>query len=296
MTPDNCTFAAVRRQLIRLAALTVLLALAGCASFFTDYSSRQGVSSSVVDYLYPSGEEFEPVEAGIPEIRLPARVGLMFVPSTRAPIGLGATDKQALLNQVRDAFSAHEFIERIEVVPDTYLRPRGGFENLEQVARLHGLDIVALVSYDQLINSEESAASFLYWTIIGAYTIPATANQVSTFVDTTVLDVRTRTLLFRAPGQDQRGGGSSAVRTGDVQTRLSREGFQHAVNDMIVNLDRGIGDFGVRVREEGQVRLVDRRSGREWSQRSGGSGSLRMWELGILMLLGIGLMCLRRRG
>lgn len=271
------------------------LALAGCASFFSDYSARNGVSSSVVDYLYPPGTAFEPASEGTPEIRLPARVGLMFVPSSRTPAGLTPADREALLGQVRNAFKAHEFIERIEIVPDSYLRPRGGFENLEQIARLHGLDLVALVSYDQVSSTDETAASFLYWTIIGAYTVPATRNQVNTFVETTVFDVATRTLLLRAPGQDQRGGGSTAVHSDAVRERLGQEGFQAAVTTMIPNLETAIGQFGTRVREEGHVKLVDRQSGKQWNGRSGGGGSVQAWELALL-LAGLALLLLRRWG
>lgn len=278
-----------------LALALVTLSLAGCASFFSDYSARSGVSSSVVDYLYPPGTDFKPASEGTPEIRLPARVGLMFVPSSRTPAGLTPAHREALLGQVRDAFKQHDFIERIEIVPDSYLRPRGGFDNLEQIARLHGLDLVALVSYDQVSSTDETVASFLYWTIVGAYTVPATRNQVNTFVETTVFDVSTRTLLLRAPGQDQRGGGSTAVHSDAVRERLGEEGFQAAVTAMIPNLETAIGQFRTRVREEGHVKLVDRQSGKQWSGRNGGGGSVQAWELALL-LAGLALLLLRRRG
>lgn len=280
----------------RAVALAVTMtALAGCASFFAGPTHRAGVSSSVVDYLYPPGTKFETAQEGVPEVRLPARVGLMFVPSTREPDGLTAADRQQLLAKVRDTFKAQPFIDRIEIIPDTYLRPRGGFDNLEQIARLQGLDIVALVSYDQVADTGETAASFLYWTIIGAYTVPATRNQVSTFVETTVFHVDSRTLLLRAPGQDQRDAGSTAIRVGDTRERLGREGFRAAMDDMSANLDVAIADFSTRVREEGQVRLVDRRSGGSWRGRGGG-GSLGLWELGALLGALALLLAARRRG
>lgn len=273
-------------------AAVAVAALAGCTSFFSGQVQRSGVSSSVVDYLYPPGTAFEPAQEGAPEVRLPARVGLMFVPASRTPDGMDATDRQKLLEQVRDAFKAQPFIDRIEIVPDTYLRPRGGFANLEQIARMQGLDIVALVSYDQVGTTDDTVSSFLYWTIVGAYTIPATRNQVSTFVETTVFDVRSRTLLLRAPGQDQRHGGSTAIGSDGKRQQLSREGFQAAVTQMIGNLDTSITQFGQRVREDGQVKLVDRRSGKRWS---GGGGSVWPWELGLLLAV-CALPALRRRG
>ena len=283
-----------RTTLRAACAALAVVALAGCASFFSDHSSRSGVSSSVVDYLYPAGKDYEPPVEGIPEVRLPARVGLMFVPSARAPAGLTRADRQALLEQVRDAFKEQEFIDRIEIVPDNYLRPRGGFENLEQVARLHGFDLVALVSYDQVINTSESAASFLYWTIIGAYTVPATRNQATTFVEATVFDVASRTLLLRAPGQDQRDAGSTAIKSDAKREQLGRQGFEAAVADMIPNLETEIGEFSTRVREDRSVKLVDRGSGRQW-RGSGGGGSVQAWELGLL-LAAFALLLVRRRG
>lgn len=282
--------------MLRAGAVVLAAAiLAGCTSFFSGTGSRTGVSSSVVDYLYPPGTPFEPAPEGSPEVKLPARIGLMFVPSSRTSTTLDATRQQALLEQVRQAFKTRPFIERIEIVPSSYLRPRGGFANLEQVARLHGLDLVALVSYDQVSSADDKAASFLYWTIVGAYTVRATDNQVSTFVETTVFDVASRTLLLRAPGQDQRDAGSTAIRSDQVRDQLAQQGFEAAVGQMIGNLDVAIDDFGKRVTGEGQVRLVDRRSGQTWKGRDGGGGSLQPWELGLL-LGAAGLLLLRRRG
>lgn len=276
-----------------LLALGVLL-LGGCASFFEGGSQRRGVSSSVVDYLYPPGQKPElAIGVEVPQVRLPARVGLVFVPSQNDPVGVSAAERSALLEKVRETFRAQPFIERIEVIPDGYLRSRGGFDNLEQVARMYSVDLVALVSYDQIIRTDQNAASLLYWTLVGAYTIRGNNNQVSTFIDTSVFDVKTRTLLFRAPGTDQRDGGSTAMRVDTTQTRLAGESFNVAMANMTGNLDKAIADFAVRVREEGQVKLVDRRSGGEWRRGGGGGGSTQWWELALL-LVGAGLL-LRRR-
>lgn len=272
--------------------LGAALAMAGCTSFFSDARSRGGVSSSVVDYLYPPGTAFEPAVEGVPEIKLPARVGLMFVPSSRQPAGMTLADRQALLEKVRESFKGQPFIDRIEIIPDTYLRPRGGFENLEQVARLHGFDVAAMVSYDQVTTTGDGAASVLYWTIVGAYTIPATRNQVTTFVDTSVFDLKSRTLLFRAPGQDQRDARSTAIGAEDAIDRLANEGFRASVDGMIANLNTAIPEFGRRARDEGQVKLVDRRSGRGWG--TGGGGSVQGWELGLLLATLV-LLLVRRR-
>jgi rhombotail lipoprotein len=272
------------RLRLRLLALgAAVLTLTGCAElFWSDNARTSGTSTAAVDYLYPKGAKFEPMHEGVPEIKLPARVGLVFVPSSRDPAGLNAADRETLLRRIGSQFSNRDFIERIEIIPDSYLRPGGGFANLEQTARLYGVNVVALVSYDQDIHTNERAASILYWTIVGAYTIPATKNQVTTLVETAVFDVASHTLLLRAPGQDQRNAGSTMINGSDVRDRLGRAGFQAAVDNMIPNLDAAITSFSQRVKEEGQVKLVDRKSGGSW--RGGGGGSTSLWELALLMM------------
>ena len=87
------------------------------------------------------------------------------------------------------------------MIPEAYLRTGRGFPTaLEQTARLYDLDVMALVSYDQVAHSAEGRPSFLCWTIVGAYVVKGNENDVHTFVDTAVFDVPTRKLLFRAPG------------------------------------------------------------------------------------------------
>ncbi|HEY5655195.1 MAG TPA: hypothetical protein VIS04_05100, partial [Woeseiaceae bacterium] len=74
-----------------IALLAAALILAGCSSFWSLYSgqSRRGVSSSLVDYLYPEGQEPPAYSEQIPRLELPLRVGLAFVPSryeTQMPV------------------------------------------------------------------------------------------------------------------------------------------------------------------------------------------------------------------
>ncbi|MGY6630538.1 MAG: rhombotarget lipoprotein [Wenzhouxiangella sp.] len=272
-----------RTNVARLMTLgLMLLMLAGCAGFL-GLDTRTGASSSVVDYLYPDGSLPDLEQERLPVIELPARVGLAFVPSTRQAAGLGPADRDALLQEARSAFARQGYIDRIEIIPDSYLRPGGGFTNLEQVARLYGVDIVALVSFDQIIQTTETTRSLLYWTLVGAYTIEGSRNEVITFVDTAVIHLPSHTLLFRAAGQDRQENRSTAIHAGRVQNRLAHDGFRQAMGEMTGNLDQALVDFNHRVRSEGQVRLVHRRSGRSWHEAEGGQGRT-VWLEALFLL------------
>ncbi len=268
--------------------LGLVAGLSGCTSLWqgTGMSgSRQGVSSSLVDYLYPKGEQPPPQDQKLPHLKLPLNVGLAFVPSNN-PRGLSAESKARLLDQVKQAFTDRDFIGHIEVIPETYLAAGRGFETVEQVARLYALDVIALVSYDQVSYSEDTTASLLYWTIIGAYVIKGSQNDVQTFVDTAVFDVATHKLLFRAPGVDRFENTSTLVKSGEALREAREAGFQRAMQDMTANLQTALDEFVVRVKEE-KVVQVSYRSG------SGGGGSLDL--LLLLVLAGLWMRSLKAK-
>ena len=52
-------------------------------------------------------------------------------------------------------FRQHDFIGNIETIPTAYLRPGGGFDNLDQIATMYGVDIMVLLSYDQVQYTDE---------------------------------------------------------------------------------------------------------------------------------------------
>jgi len=266
------------RDVRRVSIIMFCCLAAGCTSFWqagSSSGSRDGVSSSLVDYLYPKGEVPPEQPEGIPRLALPLRAGIAFVPS-RYPGGIGIPEatKAELLTRVRDAFADREYIEHIEVIPETYLRSSQGFEGMQQVARLYGLDVMALVSYDQVSVSDDTEASVLYWTIVGAYLVKGTTNEVNTFVDTAVFDVPTRRLLFRAPGTDQRDARSTAVESNETLRRERTGSFAAAMDEMTVNLETELERFEDRLKSEPALAEVN------WEEGKGGSGSF-----GLLALL-----------
>ncbi len=263
----------------RLGLLITFVLLSACAGLFGQ-GSRQGVSSSLVDYLYPSGEVPPRQDGPIPHLELPLAIGLAFVPSTHGGnTVLSEAERMKLLNDVKAAFSGRDYIEEIAVIPDAYMRSSRGFDSLEQTARLYGLDVMALVSYDQVTHSAEKTSSFLYWTIIGAYTIKGNKNDTQTFVDTAVFDVVTRRLLFRAPGVNEVKSSSTLVGLEHDVRASQQKGFELAMADMTVNLDKELAVFKERIRTDGSVRVT------RASDYSGGGGALDLLSFALLGFL-----------
>lgn len=243
---------------MRVIALWLALLLAGCAS--QEVHNR----SSVVDYLYPRSKP-EVIQPAIPTLRLPLKVGIAFVPeqATRSSGGtlwtgrasatpLTEAQKTALLETLAAHFRRYDFVSSIEVVPSSYLMPGGSFTNLDQIRTMYGIDVVALVSYDQVQFTDEGFLSLSYWTLVGAYTVAGEKNDTSTLMDTAVYDIPSRKLLFRAPGTSQVKGSATPVNLGEALRADSRKGFEEANRLMLVNLDQQLTAFRQRVKDRPQ--------------------------------------------
>jgi len=269
---------------ISVVILVVAALLSGCSSLWRDARQRQGISSSLVDFLYPNGEVPPDQDTVIPNLQVPVKVGLAFVPSRdTATLGLSEALKNELLGKVRATFSQRDFIHDITIVPDTYLRSRKGFDTVDQVARLYGREVMVLVSYDQIVHTEDTKASLLYWTIVGAYFIKGSKNDVQTFVDAAIFDVKSHKLLFRAPGIDRIESTSTLVNTPEDRRKARERSFDNAIADMTQNLNQELELFRERIKTDRSV-TVARRPG--YQGGSGGGGGALGGEA-LLVLLGM---------
>jgi rhombotail lipoprotein len=263
-------------RIMIIALVTILVA--GCSSFWLGpgyEKTREGASSSLVDYLYPDGEIPPAVSDNLPFLNLPVRVGIAFVPSPNRE-DISAAEKQNLLEHVAGEFRDRDFVQSIETIPDNYMRSARGIQGMKQVAALYSVDVLALVSYDQISFSGERDSALLYWTIIGALAVKGNTNEVQTMIDTAVFDIATSKLLFRAPGtaRDQRN--VTLLESGRDLRKLRGEGFVAATDDMIVNLDQELEGFRLAV-EAGE------RAQAEWKPGHGGGGTS-AWLLALLLL------------
>jgi rhombotail lipoprotein len=235
------------KLLSRLLSLALgMLLIGGCAI------SSKHYSSSVVQYLYP--EQKDPIETPeVPLLSLPASAGIAFVPDTAGThYNLTEADKSALMKEVADHFKQYDFLKSIELIPSAYLVPKGGFANLDQIRTMFGIDLVALISYDQAQFTDEGLASITYWTLVGAYVVPGEKNDTHTMLDAVVYDIQSRKMLFRAPGTSHIKSRATPVNLTEQLRIDSREGFREASQDMIVNLDQQLQLFKVKVKESPQ--------------------------------------------
>lgn len=254
------------------------LSLISCSTFFGP-ESRRGVSSSLVDYLYPDGQIPPKFNESVPHLQLPISVGLAFVPATRTYMqSLSEVQKIKLLEQVKQRFSNLEYVKDIIIVPETYMKSGKGFEGVGQIARLYGLDVVALVSYDQVATTADTRSSILYWTIVGAYFIEGSNNQATTFVDTAVFDIKSQKMLFRAAGVSDIQQNSTLVEVEKTNRDTRERGFELAMQNMSDNLALELDRFRERIKQDKSVQISHR-------QGYGGGGAV-TWPLILILLVG----------
>ena len=255
-----------------------IIFLTSCSAWNSLSEKEDRETSSLVKYLYSDGD-YQEHKPEVPTLKLPVRVGIAFIPSTDSwDGGVHTKDEIELLDEVKNSFVKYNFIDRIEIIPSAYLANGQGFTTLEQIARLYDVDVMALVSYDQVKRSTLNSTSLLYWTIVGAYIIPGNTNVTQTFVDTSVFDVTTHKLLFRAPGIDKINSYASAVgATNDARVK-SVKSFHNAVVNMTGNLDLELSRFKTRVKEEKVAKVTIRKG-------YSGAGSLGPIVLLLMLML-----------
>ena len=237
-----------------IASLLALCAISACS-----YSRHVQRRSSLMSYL----DRAEAVHG-----RFGGEVQAVYPPDAET----------RLLQIVRKAFMGRDWVSDVMIIPSSYLTPRGGYENLDQIARLMNVDVIALTSVDQLQVSNPRRASFLYVSVIGAYVLPLDRNETRTMIDAAVFHVPSRTLLLHAPGISSITGSSTAM---DVQAKLderSLKGFEFAMQDLAKNLNREVDAFKASV-ASGERKDVDIVTAQGKSVRGG--GAFAWWDVVI---------------
>lgn len=262
----------------------------GCASFNL-HTKRN--NTSLAQYLYPTGNP-PPDKPTIPTLSLPLRVGVAWVPSYRDN-GRESTDtvlteiqKTELLNQVVPHFQTYNFVRSVEIIPTPYLTPGGGFENLNQLRAMFDVDVIALISYDQVQMTHQDLLSLTYWTVVGSYVFEGERNDTHTMIDAAVYDIASRKMLFRAPGISRVKAGSTPVNQKLELRRDSEKGFKAASTNMVANLTTALDNFRVRVKQSPEEYKVVYKKG------GGFEGAMGWPEIAGLLMLAVLALNLRK--
>ena len=274
-----------------LAAVAILAFAAGCAEF--SHRRTRHRANSLYEFLYPSGDEHID-KPTIPTLSLPLRVGVAFVPSDNGygkhaeEMEFTETHKAELLKEVTGHFKSYPFIKTIEIIPTAYLTPRGSFENLDQLKTMYNLDVMALLSYDQAQFTDQGVLSLTYWTIVGAYVIPADKNDTRTMIDAAVYDIPSRKLLFRAPGISTVQTRSTFMNQSEELRETSQKGFEKAATNMVAELKVQLAEFQDRVKNSPTEYKVVRKEGYT------GAGAIDGMELALISCAGLAMAMAQR--
>ena len=245
----------MRRINLFLVAPLILLILWSCAS--VESMSRQRQVASILTFLFPGSEQIPPAAEQVAEIKIPFRIGVAFVPDHTDPqFRLPESDRINLAGKVSDAFASYPFISEIIAVPSMYLEAGGGFANLDRISALLNLDVIALVSFDQVQNAGATGWSFLYWTGLGAYVINGDQYDILTAVETAVIDIRSRRLLMRASGVSNLKGTATMVGFSESARKARTLGFDEAIVEMIGKLHGEVKLFRERAPKDPTIRLI----------------------------------------
>lgn len=240
-----------------LISLLLLTLIGGCVAVGSTKHA-----TSAVDFLYPDTKD-PIVTPGIPVLNLPLRVGVAFVPGEgggsfgnnfikggiQSQFVLSEDNKTNLMKEVAEHFKSYPFVKDIQLIPSSDLTSGGSFANLDQIRSVYGVDVIALLSYDQAQFTDEGVASLTYWTLIGAYVIPGEKNDTHTMLDAVIYDIKSRKMLFRAPGTSHTEGNATPVNLAEQLRADSVKGFDKAAKDMIINLDEQLARFREKVKE-----------------------------------------------
>lgn len=203
-------------------------------------------STKLVDYVYP--KDSPKVEANEKaSLALPVKVGVAFVPGMqrrgyRSP-PVDSNQMQQLLQTLETSFEKRQGIQDIIVIPTHYLKPGGSFENMEQIANLYNIDLLALASIDQIHFNDPNNLSIGYITVVGMFLLNGNKNETRTMIDLAIFDVESKKMLFREFGTDESSKSSSLIDQQKVQREQSEKSFALAMENLREKLETSVDVF-----------------------------------------------------
>ena len=247
------------KHLVLLGAICLgIVPISGCGHYTTQRTSN------ILTYLYPG--ETQPVEisnTAPPNIPLPIKIGIAFVPESRTITGrsdakiepLTEKHKIEMMHELSSTLRKYPYIAGVEEIPSTYLKVGGSFANLDQIRTMTGVDVIGLVSYDQIQFTDHGLISLLYWTGIGWYFVPGEKNDTNTMMDAALYYVPTRKPLLRATGQSGVYRYSTPMNQSQNLRENSENGFKEALHMLAENFKEQLDILKPHVARESAANL-----------------------------------------
>jgi rhombotail lipoprotein len=218
--------------------LLVIFPLWGCK--FSE--QRLHHRNSLIDYLYPNVQQPpEQTASTATGLALPAKVGIAFAPDQ--VVRLSEKDKLELLQRIKGEFVRYPVFTSVELIPSQHLSQGGGFANLDQLRLMYGMDLIALVSYDQMQHTDEGFKTLSYWTVVGMYMIEGEKNDTNTMMDLSLFHIPSRKMLLHAVGTSQVKKGATYINLSEQLRNDSLAGFSQATDSLIDNMRGELAKF-----------------------------------------------------
>ncbi len=231
--------------MIKVLLILMVLSLSSC-SMVGHQKVRHSKTTNLVGFLYPDGKI--PDDMNAPVLRLPLRVGLAYIPEIGNQNSIDPTLKLELLNTIKHQFEGLRYIQNIQIIPTMYLSHSQKSNQLKQIQQLYQLDVIALVSYDQVVNRKENLLAITYLTIVGNYIFPGSHFDVNTLLDMALIDLKTTRLLFRAAGSHGSKGATAEAYTRHKYDQHQNNDFSVAMSVLKNNLAFELQAFEQRLR------------------------------------------------
>lgn len=236
-----------------LIILITIILFSGCAQ-------QVRRSSSLFDYL--DTDTKKPIEEStIPAISMPLRIGIAFVPESynatitsyrenmdlrfgsEFTIVFSGKEKIDLMERIGSGLKEYPFVKSVEIIPPNYMVSKGGFTHLELTRDMFGVDVIVLLSYDQVQFTSEDFWSISYWTIVGAWCFKGEKNDTNTMFDAAVYHIPSHKLLFQATGTSHIKARATLINLKESLRQDSLEGFNKAADSLVDNLKKRFDIF-----------------------------------------------------
>ncbi len=214
----------------------------GCASYNNGLRTVQK-QSNLASFLFSGNQPQAPAQKA--PLLLPAKVGIAFVPGDPASSNLPDTTKKEVIEAVRSQLAKHtKYVAGAQSIPSIYLTPRGGVQNLEQVAQQFGVDVIVILGANQFQKHERnSLAAFLDVTIIGQYLIPGNTVDTATVLEAAVYHVPSRALIFRTDGANQMTSRSTHYGSSQTAQNAAASSILDASKKLVVSIGEALVGF-----------------------------------------------------